>query len=77
METEQSLKQKKIALAQSEHGFIIAELLKDCRTNNPIIADTEWATIVNSLTLEIESNLILRLVDYVNRIREGQLHDKK
>jgi len=42
MENEQNLKQKKIALATSEHAPVIIELMKDCITTVPIIADTEW-----------------------------------
>lgn len=74
---EQSLKQKKIALAQSEHASIIIELIKDCMPQNPIVAETQWATIVNAVTLEANSNLILRMVELLKNIREGSLHDPK
>jgi hypothetical protein len=79
METQenQSLKQKKIALAQSEHAPTIIELMKDCTTQVPIIADTEWATIVNALTLEIQSTMIRNMVDHLEGIRAGKLHELK
>lgn len=73
---DQSLKQRKISLATSEHASVVAELIKDCLTNRPLIADTEWQTIVNALTLEIESNLIIRVVEQIERIRQGSLHDE-
>lgn len=75
METEQTLKQKKISLAQSEHAFTIVELMRDCTSKSPIIADTEWKTIVNAITLEVEANMMRRMVDYIEEIRKGSLHD--
>ncbi len=76
-ESEQSLLQKKIALAQSEHASIILELIKDVTSKNPIIADTEFKTLVNAITLDVESSLMLRLADYIAEIRLGKLLDQK
>jgi len=75
-ENEQSLKQKKIALAQSEHAPIVIELMKDCIVQVPIIADTEWRTIVNALTLEIQSTMLRDMVDLLEKIRTGSLHEE-
>lgn len=77
MENEQTLKQKKIALAQSELHTMVFELMRDCRTQTAIIAETEWKSIVNALTIEIEGNLMVRVVDYIDRIRKGELHEPK
>ena len=74
---DQNLKQKKIALAQSEHAYTIVELMRDCTSKNPIIADTEFKTLVNAVTLEVEANLMMRVVDYIEAIRKGVLHDQK
>ena len=76
METdEQSLKQKKIALATSEHAPIIIELMKDCIATVPIIAKTEWETIVNAITLEVQSTMLRDMVDHLEGIRSGKLHN--
>jgi len=75
-ENEQSLKQKKIALAQSEHAPTVIELMKDCIVQVPIIADTEWRTIVNALTLEIQSTMLRDMVDLLEKIRTGSLHEE-
>lgn len=72
---DQTLKQQKIALAQSEHASVIVELIKDCTSKNPIIADTEFKTLVNAITLEVEANLMRSVVDYIEAIRKGALHD--
>lgn len=77
MEQEQSLKQKKILLAQSEHAPVIIELMKDCVNKTPIVADTEWQTIVNAITMEVQGTMIRNMVDYLEGIRQGQLHDKQ
>jgi len=77
MENEQNLKQKKIALATSEHAPVIIELMKDCITTVPIIADTEWETIVNAVTLEVQSTMLRAMVDHLEAIRKGSLHEEK
>jgi len=76
-ETEQSINQKKIALAGSEHAPIIIELMKDCMTQNPIIAKTEWDTIVNAITLEVQGTMLRSMVDHLEGIRKGKLHEPK
>jgi predicted secreted Zn-dependent protease len=74
-ENEQSLKQKKILLATSEHAPIIIELMKDCMPQVPIIAKTEWETIVNAVTLEVHGTMLRTMVDYLEEIRKGSLHN--
>lgn len=76
-ETTQSLKQRKIALATSEHAPIIIELLKDCMPQPAIIAKTEWETIVNAITLDVHGTILRRMIDYMEEIRHGSLHDPK
>ena len=75
MEENQTLKQKKIALATSEHAPVIIELMKDCMLQNPIIADTEFKTLVNAITLEVQGTILRRMVDYLEEIRKGSLHE--
>lgn len=77
MEDNQNLKQKKIILATSEHAPIVIELMKDCMTKTPIVADTEWKTIVNAITLETQGTMLRTMVDYLERIRQGALHDEQ
>lgn len=75
MEENLSLKQKKIALAQSEHAPIIIELMKDCISKTPIVDKTEWQTIVNAITLEVQGTMLRSMVDYLESIRNGALHN--
>jgi hypothetical protein len=77
MEGEQTLKQRKIALAQSEHASTIIELMKDCMPQNPIIADTEFKTLVNAITLEVQGTMLRTMVDLLENIRNGSLHEPK
>jgi len=73
MEPDQSLKQKMISFATSEYAPGAIELLKKCRTQlTTVLSDTEFSTIVNALTLEIEANLIQRLVVAIDKIRNGE-----
>ena len=76
-EIEQSLVQKKIALATSEHAPIIIELMKDCMSQTPLVAKTEWETIVNAVTLEVQGTMLRTMVDHIESIRKGSLHEPK
>jgi hypothetical protein len=73
-----NLKQKKIMLAQSEHAPIIIELMKDCMAKIPLVDEkSEWKTIVNTITLDAQSNMVRGMVDYLEEIRKGVLHEEK
>jgi hypothetical protein len=74
----QSLIQKKIALAQSEHASVIIELMKDIMSKIPLVDDkSEWKTIVNTITLDTQSTMLRTMVDYLEDIRKGSLHEIK
>jgi hypothetical protein len=76
-EENQSLVQKKIALANSEQASVVIELLKDCMLHSPIVAKTEWETIVNAITLEVQGTMLKNMVDYLEDIRKGKLYEVK
>jgi hypothetical protein len=74
----QTANQKKIALAQSEHAPTIIELMKDCMDKSELIdRKSEWGTIVNTITLDAQSSMVRRMVDYLEDIRKGSLHEIK
>jgi len=76
MEENQTMKQKKISLATSPYADAIVEIIKDCIPQKPLVAGTEWETIVNSITLDVTSTLVRDLVDRLEAIRQGALHDE-
>lgn len=74
----QSLIQKKIILAQSEHAPIIIELMKDIMLKIPLVDDkSEWKTIVNTITLDTQSTMLRAMVDYLEDIKKGSLFEPK
>lgn len=74
----QTANQKKIILAQSEHAATLIELMKDCTTKTELIDEkSEWQTIINTIRLDAESTMIRRMVDYLEAIRAGSLHEQK
>ncbi len=69
---EQTLNQKAIAFATSDHYAGAVELLKRARTKlQSVMAENEFRTMVNALTLELESNLIQRFLVEIDSIRKG------
>lgn len=75
---DQNLKQKKISLAQSEHASTIIELMKDCMEQSPLVDEkSEWKTMVNTIRLDTQSTMIRSMVDLLEEIRSGSLHESK
>ena len=73
METETTLQQKKVSFATSEHYQGAIELLKQSLTQvTSLIGETEFKTVVNALTVELETALIQRFVVAINNIRTGE-----
>jgi len=70
-----TLKQKLIALAQSEHASSVVELIRLCRPNIPLVAGTEWQTIVNAITIDTHGTVMLGVADLIDRIRKGEIND--
>lgn len=69
---DQSLKQKMISFATNPDSVASIEFIKKCRTQiTSIITDDQFTTLVNALTLEIEANLIQRVVIAMDQIRNG------
>lgn len=71
----QSMKQKKIAFAQSPHIEAVIQLLREASTRNPLVADTAHATVVNAVTLDAQSNLIIKFIESIDSIKQGNLHN--
>ena len=75
-EQNQTLVQKKIALAQSEHAPVVLEIIRDCIPKIPIVGDTEFKTLFNAITIDATSTLLNDVAKYLDDIRTGALHDK-
>lgn len=72
-ETEQTLQQKAVSFATSDHYSGAVELLKRSRTTlTTIIGEDEFHTLLNALTLELETSLIQRFIVLVDDIRTGK-----
>jgi hypothetical protein len=70
---DETLNQKVISFATSDGYQGAVELLRRNRTHiTSILSDSEFQTLVNALTIEIESNLIQRLVVSIDSIRNGE-----
>lgn len=77
MEPDQNIKQQMVLFANSETAHGAIELMKAQRTQlMSVVADTEFKTLVNALTLEIESSLIQRFIIAIDTIRTGKNLDE-
>ncbi len=74
MDPEQTLKQKKIAFAQSEHIEAVVALLREAGGVDKLIGETEFATVVNAATLDAQANIITKFLNQVDFIKQGGLN---
>ena len=75
--SKQNLNQKKMELAASVHAPIIIELMRDCMDEVPaLIGETQWVTTVNAIKLDVQGKMLTRMVDHLEAIRKGSLHEE-
>lgn len=69
----QSVNQKKIAFAQSEHVEAAFAILKGCIHTGALMGKSEYETIVNAATMDAQSNMLLKFADTIDFIKRGGL----
>ena len=76
---DQTLVRQKVAqFANSEHAKILPELFKECRTPiQSIIGKDEFQTLVNAITIEVETKFISNILVHLQQVKEGKMHGKK
>lgn len=76
-ESEQSMNQRKIALAQSGAGPVIISMISDVLQKVPIVGNSEWETLKNAIIIDTSSTVLRDMVDYLEDIKNGSLIGKK
>jgi len=76
MDENVTIKQKKIAFAQSEHVEVVLAILRECSTQGPLVGETEFETVVNAVTLDAQSNLMMKFINSIDFIKKGGLHEQ-
>lgn len=72
MENE-TTQQKVVTFATSEHYQGAVELLKRSITEvTTLIGENEFKTVLNAMTVELETALVQRFVVAINQIRTGE-----
>lgn len=69
----QSVIQKKIAFAQSEHVETVLLILKEISRQEKLVGDSEYETIVNAVTMDAQGEMIIRLINTIDFIKKGGL----
>lgn len=73
----QTINQKKMAFAASDHVAIVITLLQECGGVDKLVGDTEFATVINASTLDAQQNMIARFISMIDSIKKGVLHEPK
>ncbi len=69
----QSLNQKKIAFATSEHLEAVLAILKECAKHPKLVGDTEFETLVNAITMDAQGEMIIQFINQIDFIKSGGL----
>lgn len=71
----QTMKQKKIAFATSPHIEAVIQILRESSAHNPLVGETAHETVVNAVTLDAQSTLIMKFIEQIDSIKQGNLHN--
>lgn len=70
MQENQSDFQRKLLFANSDHVNTVIELLRECSRQPQLVGENEFATIVNAVTLDANSNLIADFIKSLDAIKQ-------
>ena len=70
-EVDQSMRQKMIALAQGENAPVVIALLHSCVEQRSLVTETEWQTIVNTVSMDAQATLIQNVIAKLEELRKG------
>lgn len=71
MDENQSIQQKIISLTQSEHAETVILILKRVSEVNQLVGDTDYKTIVNAVTFDAQQNMILKVLELFESVKNG------
>lgn len=70
----QSLRQKKIAFAQNlEMVDAVLNILREGMRHEKLVGETEYATLVNAITMDAQADMMMKLIDAIEHIKKGGL----
>ncbi len=69
----QTMDQKKIAFAQSGHLEAVLAILRDSSRRDKLVGDTEFETLRNAITLDAQSDMIIKFINQIDFIKSGGL----
>ncbi len=74
---EQSIKQKIVALCQSEHVPAMLNMLKRVSTANKLVGDSEFSTIVNAVKFDTQQDMIVQVLNLIESVKDGTFISKQ
>lgn len=66
----ETMMQKKARLAQGDLAPAAIEILKECMKQLPLVADSEFQTVVNAIRMDTQSDIIIEFIKRLEEIRE-------
>ncbi len=67
---------EQITVAQSPHIDLFLQMLNEAKTPiGSVIGDDQFKTMVNAITLEVEANMVARVISHLQDIKNGNFHE--
>ena len=68
---------QKLMIVSSQYPDVVIQLLKSVMDFKPLIADTEFATVVNAVTFDVRSDIMMKVTTLMNDIKNGSIFENK
>jgi len=73
MDNENNTLKQDLAVISSQYPHAVLKLIQYSMVKNPLVGDNEFSTIVNAVTLEAQSNLLIGVTKLMEDIKNGSL----
>jgi len=70
MPEDPNILKQKIEFANSAHVAIVIQILKECSRQEKLVGDTEYATIVNAVTMDAQGEMIIKFINSLDAIKK-------
>lgn len=73
MDNENQTIKQKMMIVSAQYSDAVLELLKSVIQQRSLIGDTEYATVVNAVTFDVQSEMLLKVSQLMEQIKSGSI----
>lgn len=73
MDNENQTIKQRMMIVSAQYPDVVLELLKSVIPKRSLVGDSEYATVVNAVTFDVQSDIITNVGELMENIRNGSL----